>query len=155
MPVTDRQGLNLVMLPRKGTGRSMKRSVKTVLLVDDEETLMGSLKAGLRVFFPDIQFESALNGNDALRIMQSRPIDLVVTDIRMPEMDGYELLSKIRFASTDVPVIAMSAFESPEMKETLSKLGVLCFLEKPLSLQELVGAIQEGIRQNDQWANLA
>ncbi len=155
MPVTDRQGLNLVMLPRKGTGRSMKRSVKTVLLVDDEETLMGSLKAGLRVFFPDIQFESALNGNDALRIMQSRPIDLVVTDIRMPEMDGYELLSKIRFASTDVPVIAMSAFESPEMKETLSKLGVLCFLEKPLSLQELVGAIQEGLRQNDQWANLA
>ena len=155
MPVTDRQWLNPAMLPRKETGHSMKRSVKTVLLVDDEETLMGSLKAGLRVFFPDIQFEAALNGNDALKIMQSRPVDLVVTDIRMPEMDGYELLSKIRFASTDVPVIAMSAFDSPEMKETLSDLGVLCFLEKPLSLQELVGAIQEGLRQNDQWASTA
>lgn len=115
---------------------------------------MDSLKAGLRVFFPDIQFEAALNGSDALKIMQSRQIDLVVTDIRMPGMDGYELLSMIRFASTDVPVIAMSAFESPEMKDTLRDLGVLCFLEKPLSLQELVGAIQEGLRQNDQWANM-
>jgi len=133
----------------------MQRLVKTVLLVDDEKALMDSLKAGLRVFFPDIQFEAALNGSEALKIMQSRQIDLVVTDIRMPGMDGYELLSMIRFASTDVPVIAMSAFESPEMKDTLSDLGVLCFLEKPLSLQELVGAIQEGLRQNDQWANMA
>jgi len=133
----------------------MQRLVKTVLLVNDEKALMDSLKAGLRVFFPDIQFEAALNGSEALKIMQSRQIDLVVTDIRMPGMDGYELLSMIRFASTDVPVIAMSAFESPEMKDTLSDLGVLCFLEKPLSLQELVGAIQEGLRQNDQWANMA
>ena len=133
----------------------MQRLVKTVLLVDDEKALMDSLKAGLRVFFPDIQFEAALNGSEALKIMQSRQIDLVVTDIRMPGMDGYELLSMIRFASTDVPVIAMSAFESPEMKETLRDLGVLCFPEKPLSLQELVGAIQEGLRQNDSWVNTA
>ena len=133
----------------------MQRLVKTVLLVDDEKALMDSLKAGLRVFFPDIQFEAALNGSEALKIMQSRQIDLVVTDIRMPGMDGYELLSMIRFASTDVPVIAMSAFESPEMKDTLRDLGVLCFLEKPLSLQELVGAIQEGLRQNDSWVNTA
>lgn len=133
----------------------MPRLVKTVLLVDDEKALMDSLRAGLRVFFPDIHFEAALNGSEALKIMQSRPVDLVVTDIRMPGMDGYELVSMIRYASTDVPVIAMSAFESPEMKDTLSDLGVLCFLEKPLSLQELVGAIQEGLRQNDQWANMA
>ncbi|CAB5116029.1 hypothetical protein D3OALGA1CA_2278 [Olavius algarvensis associated proteobacterium Delta 3] len=133
----------------------MPRLVKTVLLVDDEKALMDSLKAGLRVFFPDIHFEAALNGSEALKIMQSRPVDLVVTDIRMPGMDGYELVSMIRYSSTDVPVIAMSAFESPKMKDTLSDLGVLCFLEKPLSLQELVGAIQEGLRQNDQWANMA
>jgi len=133
----------------------MPRLVKTVLLVDDEKALMDSLRAGLRVFFPDIHFEAALNGSEALKIMQSRPVDLVVTDIRMPGMDGYELVSMIRYSSTDVPVIAMSAFESPKMKDTLSDLGVLCFLEKPLSLQELVGAIQEGLRQNDQWANMA
>jgi predicted regulator of Ras-like GTPase activity (Roadblock/LC7/MglB family)/DNA-binding response OmpR family regulator len=115
--------------------------MKNVLIVDDEKSFLLSLVEGLRNYAAEFNSLTAENGIQALEILRSRRIDLVITDLKMPEMDGFELLNFMRKHYPDVHVMVITAYCTPEIKERLETLGTLRILEKPLDFKEMVDAI--------------
>ncbi len=115
--------------------------MKKVLIVDDEKSFLLSLKDGLSINNDRFQVLTAENGHAAVEVLQAEPIDLLVTDLRLPKMDGFELLAWASRSQPQLPVIVMTAFSTPEIEARLAKLNTIQFLEKPLDL----GVLQEGI----------
>ena len=85
-----------------------------VLIVDDEINILKTLSIGLKRYQYDVM--EALNGHEALNIMQNSPCDFVVSDIRMAPMDGYTLASKLRIKYPKVNVILISAYDFEDEK---------------------------------------
>ena len=125
-----------------------------VLIVDDEESFLASLAAGLREYSADFFVLTANNGKKAVQVLESTTVDLVVSDIRMPEMDGFELLAYMSTNFPSIPAIVMSAYWSPVVKERLETMGTRRFLEKPVDFQELAEAILEGLKPDFKGGSL-
>ena len=115
--------------------------IKYVLIVEDEKTFQLTLMDGLRKYEQDFRVLSAENGRIAKEILETLPVDLVVTDLKMAEMDGLELLAYIRKNNPYIPVIVMTAFGNPELENWLQSLGVFAYLEKPIDFTELTNKI--------------
>jgi len=119
-----------------------------VLIVEDEDLLRRYL-AGLEEW-KALGCEvagAARNGEEALKMAAELHPDLVLTDIRMPVMDGLELAAKLRESRPDLPIVLLSAYNDFEYAKQGIKLGVTDFLTKPVNLQELfevVGAVRNG-----------
>ena len=88
----------------------------------------------------DLHF--AENGVEALSAVEQRPVDLLLTDIDMPRMDGLELLSRLQ-DHPDLIKLVMSAQGSQEVELRLEPLGVADFFEKPLDIKRLRGRVEE------------
>jgi CheY-like chemotaxis protein len=119
--------------------------MKKVLLVDDEKNFLVKLEAGLAEYETDFSVLTAENGEQAVDILQSTAIDLVVTDLRMPVMDGFELLAYVASNFPTIPVIIMTAFGTPEVERELNASGILTLIEKPIDLDDLAHAIIQGL----------
>lgn len=115
--------------------------MKYVMVVEDEETSRLTLLDGLRKYERDLRVLTAENGRIAKEILETIPIDLIVTDLKMPEMDGIEFLAHIRKNHPYVPVIVMTAFGNPELENWLRSLGVFAYIEKPIDFTELSNKI--------------
>jgi DNA-binding response OmpR family regulator len=114
-----------------------------ILAVDDEERILGFLSSKLKVSGYEVIV--ANNGIDALEQIQAQEPDLVVLDIMMPKMDGFETLKELRSFSA-VPVIVLSARGSNAEKVKGLDLGADDYLSKPFSPDELIARI-EAIRR--------
>ena len=90
----------------------------------------GSPSSGLAV-------RTASSGLEAVEVLQHEAVDLVVTDLKMPEMDGFELLAWMSRETPTVPVIVMTAFGTPEIAERLRSFGLESFVEKPVDFATL------------------
>ena len=110
-----------------------------ILVVDDDPTLLGFLIE----FLHEENFEvvSATNGNDALRLAYREHPDLVVLDVMMPGMDGWETTARLRELS-DLPIILLTAKSSEGDKLRGFRLGVDDYITKPFSFAELIARIQ-------------
>ncbi len=119
--------------------------MKKILIVDDEKSFLLSLTDGLSTHSEKFQILTAENGREAVSILRSVPVDLLVTDLKLPEMNGFELLAWTSRHQPQLPVIVMSAFGTPEIEARLAKLDTLQFLEKPLDIQMLEEGIFNGL----------
>lgn len=128
--------------------------MKNVLIVDDEKSFLLSLAAGLREYASHFNVLIAGNGERAVKILESITIDLVVTDIRMPEMDGFELLAYISTNFPSIPSIVMTAYGTPQMEDSLQSLGTLKLLNKPLDFSEMAEAIIKGLESDNTAGSL-
>jgi DNA-binding NtrC family response regulator len=115
--------------------------MKNILLVDDEKQILLSLAEGLCCYEHDWNVMTAENGKQGAAIVDSQVVDVVVTDLRMPMMDGYELLLHIRKTKPDLPVIVMTADWIPELENKLVPLGAVQCMKKPFDLVEMVTSI--------------
>lgn len=115
--------------------------MKNVLIVDDERFFLMSLVEGLGTYAADFNTLTAENGKKALAVLRSTLVDLVITDLKMPEMDGFELLAHMSREFSDIPVVVMTAYATPEIKNRLETLGSFHLLEKPIDFRELVETI--------------
>jgi CheY-like chemotaxis protein len=115
--------------------------VKHVLIVEDEKTVQLTLLDGLRKYEKEFRVLTAENGIIAKQVLDKLPVDLVVTDLKMPGMDGFELLSLIRREHPYTPVIVMTAFGNPELEKWLESVGIFAYLEKPIDFEELTNKI--------------
>ena len=106
--------------------------MKTLLIVDDETLFTRSLSEGLAVVDPGLEILTAENGRVAQELLDKHPIDLVLTDLKMPVMDGFDLLAYVSRTRPSLPVLVMTAFGTPDISERLEKLGVSSFIEKPV-----------------------
>ena len=110
-----------------------------ILVVDDEE----DIRRRLRYYLESQGFyvETAQDGEEAWKIVQERPIDLVITDLKMPKRDGMELLRLIREEFPDVEVIIVTGHGDMESAVQALRYGALDFFNKPLHLKQLEGAL--------------
>lgn len=77
--------------------------------------------------------------------MESFKVDLVVTDLNMPEMDGFELLAYTRKNHPSIPVIVMTAFDTSDIEKKLHALDIFGYIEKPFELKDLTNMILNGL----------
>ena len=114
----------------------MTKTKGTALIVDDEQTIRYFLTLGLE----DLGFtcETASNGVEALALLAAHSFDLMMLDIRMPVMDGLELLRRVRAEDLYIRVVMLTALSDPEIAaKALTALGADAFLPKPCSLDEI------------------
>jgi CheY-like chemotaxis protein/predicted regulator of Ras-like GTPase activity (Roadblock/LC7/MglB family) len=115
--------------------------MKYVLVVDDEESLLLTIQAGFDSYKDSFEVVTAHNGKEAVAVLESLPISLVVTDLKMPEMDGFELLTYLKNDYPQIPAIVMTAFGTPAIESRLSQTGMMRMLEKPVDFEELTQLI--------------
>ena len=102
---------------------------KRVLIVDDEQ---GNREALSKILEREgLQVECSASGGEALQLMREKPVDLVITDLKMPRMDGFELLKKIKLNSPLVEVIVVTAHGTIEKAVAAIKEGAYDFIAKP------------------------
>lgn len=117
--------------------------IKNVLFVDDNQNFLSTLSEELRNTSCPFCVLTAKDGKDALEVLGSTPVDMIVTDLRMPIMDGFELINHMKEKYPDVPIIAMSGFAYPELEKKVIDLGVSRFIPKE-SIN--IGALNEIIK---------
>ena len=112
-----------------------------VLLIDDESPFLETLAEGLRLSSRKIEVLTADSAEKALEILRTAIIDVVVTDLNMPGLNGYELLARMEQTHPHVPVIIMSAYARASAEKKLKDLRFAEYCEKPLDLQEITRTI--------------
>ena len=115
----------------------MATELKRVLVVDDEDDLTWSISKHLSKDKNKYELICVNSGKKALEVLSQVPVELVISDIRMPEISGMELLSKIRESYSNTKVIIMTAYGSSEVQEEANKRGCLKYIEKPFEINEL------------------
>ncbi len=117
-----------------------------ILIVDDEKLIRNVIKEYL--LNEKYEVLEAENGFDALRVLSENKVDLIILDIMMPKMDGYECLKEIRKSLT-IPVIMLSARKEEEDKLSGFNLGVDDYVTKPFSPKELVARVKAHLKRNN------
>lgn len=119
--------------------------MNTVLIVDDDESFLLSLIDGFKSYEDQFGIMTANNGEEAVAILDEQDIHLVLTDLKMPKMDGFELVAHLSSHHPEIPVIVMTAFGTPEMEESLKEIGTFQYIEKPIDFKILVTKILTGL----------
>ena len=111
-----------------------------ILLAEDEKTILRSTAELLR----DLGYTvlCARNGEEVLQVLDAQTVDLVISDIRMPRMDGFQLLRALRAQKSELPVILITG-QGDEETTTRAEQGGACYLlHKPLRVKELLASIR-------------
>ena len=109
-----------------------------VLVVEDDEVLRESFQQLLSYLFAEV--DAAVDGQDALDQLAEKNYDIVLTDLRMPRMSGFQLLQEIRQQSPQQPIVVISAHEDEALRRELAVYKVH-YLSKPVILEELLKVV--------------
>ncbi|MBI4549162.1 MAG: response regulator [Ignavibacteriae bacterium] len=118
-----------------------QRSKKRILIVEDEPLVSWSLTNVLN----DLGFQTTvvLSGGKAIEKIYSSQFDLVITDLKLPQINGFEVASAVRTFAPQTPIILISAVEDQICREFLVQQGIDGFLEKPFNLREMTALISK------------
>ena len=105
--------------------------MKNMLLVDDNELLLEALVAWFNYQLPDFRIFTGSNGKDGINILKQTSVDLIMTDLRMPVMDGFKLIEERNSLCPNTPLVAMTSDYCEEVIDRLKALGVTHCIEKP------------------------
>ncbi len=117
-----------------------------VLVVDDEESLSDMVSTALR--FAGYEVSTELSGYDALRAIRAEPPDVIVLDVNLPDVDGFDICRRIRRDGVEAPVIFLTARDQPGDLRAGFQGGGDDYLTKPFSLEELSLRIEALVRRN-------
>jgi CheY-like chemotaxis protein len=113
--------------------------MKNILIVDDEETILVTMVEWFASAYPNANYNilAANNGIEAIKILSTNKIDLLITDLNMPKMDGFELLTHMNNDYKSIPVIVVSAFGTVDIKNKVKNMGAIRFITKPFTFDDL------------------
>ena len=116
-----------------------------ILVVEDDQHTRTLISAVLKKegFTPFL----AVDGEDALQIMDKQQIDLIILDIMMPKMDGYTLTKHLRSCNQKLPILMVSAKQLPEDKHRGFLAGTDDYMTKPLDIKEMIWRIKALLRR--------
>jgi response regulator RpfG family c-di-GMP phosphodiesterase len=121
---------------------------QVVLLVDDEPDIRESLKMLLEASLEGIEVATAESGAVALEILADRPVDLIVTDYKMPGMNGLEFLGRAQKVAPKVPRILVTAFPDLEIAiKAINEAGIENFFTKPFEPEQVLGVVRELLKE--------
>jgi len=109
---------------------------KRLLIVDDEETITFSLYQSFIHSKKNYEVITAGSGEEALERSREKPFDLVITDILMPGIDGFDLMATLKIETPQTDVIIMTAYGSNMHKDRALKEGARSYIEKPFEMNE-------------------
>jgi len=118
----------------------------TLLVVEDEPFLRKAVVASLR--FLGFEVTAEQDGTDALRLARNRPFDLLILDVMLPGIDGFEIVRRLRGDGNQVPVIFLTAKDAQDDKITGLTIGGDDYLTKPFDLEELVARVRTVLRRS-------
>src|SRR5690606_22298145 len=111
------------------------------LIVDDDQAQLRLLARVLSMRRRDLTVLTASHGGDAIEVLKSGPVDLVLTDLQMPDVNGFELLAWLLSNQPHVPAYSMTAYPDSEAVGRLSDLGSLECFTKPLDIDMLLDRV--------------
>lgn len=123
--------------------------MKRVLVVDDEADMLWMLQRNLNKDMKDVEILAAESGEQALSILSDKQVNLVISDINMPGMNGLDLLVEINNRYPDTGVIIMTAYPSNTFENQAMMNGSLRFIEKPFDIKEMRRIVQETLRTEE------
>lgn len=123
--------------------------MKRVLVVDDEEDMLWMLQRNLNKGMKDVEILAAKSGEEALALLSDRPVNLVITDINMPGMNGLDLLVEINNRFPGTGVIIMTAYPSNAYEDKAMMSGSLRFIEKPFDIKEVRTIVEEVLKTSE------
>jgi DNA-binding NtrC family response regulator len=115
--------------------------MKKILIIDDEEIVRMSCERALQV--EGFQTAVASSGSEGLEILEKEPYDLVLLDLKMPDMDGMEVLGRIKSSWPDIYVIMISGYSTVDTAVQALRSGAVNFIQKPFDPNTLFSAIKE------------
>ena len=118
-----------------------------ILVIDDEPAIRDSLRMILE--YEDYQFTGAASGQEGLAIVQRDRPDLVLLDIKMPGMDGMEVLRKLRAMDDTLPIVMISGHGTTATAVEAIRSGATDFLDKPLSSERVIVTLQNALQQSE------
>ena len=113
----------------------------TLLVIEDDEASYRLVEATLRVI--DVKILHADNGEDGINLFSKHNVDLVLLDIQLPGMNGYEVLSHLKKIKPEIHIIAQTAYSMSDDKEKCIERGCSNFLSKPINIMQLRELINE------------
>lgn len=113
--------------------------MKNILIVDDDQLLIKSLLKflGRQENFREFNPQIAENGCKAIEILNSQQIDLIITDLVMPKLNGFKLIAYVIGQFPKIPVVVMTAFGNRQTEQRIRKLGILNYIEKPIDFRKI------------------
>ena len=116
---------------------------QTVLLVDDEEDIRESLRALFEACLEEVEVRTAESGPAALEVLAREPVDLIVTDYKMPGMTGLELLAQAAKVAPQVPRILVTAFPDLEIAiRAINEANIENFFTKPFEPDQVLNVVR-------------
>lgn len=127
--------------------------MKHILMVDDVTT---NLKVAAEVLQPYYQLSMAKSGKQALQFLRKSQPDLILLDIRMPDMDGYETMAEIKLnpATANIPIIFLTADSERTSEIKGMQMGALDFITKPFDADAMLGRIEKVLQMEEMRKNL-
>lgn len=128
--------------------------IKNVLLVDDDHEMLIALKEGFQKYKDSFSILLAADGLKAVESLKKNTTSLVVTDLKMPGMDGFELLVHIMEQYPDIPVIIITGYSTPEMEHLAREGGAIGYVAKPFLIENLARQIMSTLRKESEGGTL-
>ncbi len=121
-----------------------------ILLVEDEENIRNVVKLNLEM--EDFEVIETDNGKEAIRLFQEQHFDLLLLDVMLPEMNGFEICEQVRLSNTTVPIIFLTAKDTPQDRISGLKKGADDYLTKPFNLEELLLRVHNLLKRSNKQA---
>lgn len=112
-----------------------------ILYIEDDKIVADSVSRTLQLLNQKIF--TAYDGEEALGIIENNPIDIIITDIRMPKLNGINLVEKLRQKNFDIPVVITTAFNEIDYLKKAIELSIESFIEKPIDLRKLLETVSK------------
>ena len=117
-----------------------------ILIVDDDPIIRRLLPTFCPMLSKECKPFTARNGEEALKILALEPIDLILTDVEMPVMDGCELVSRVKVQYPNIKIIVMSGLKCDEADRRLRAVGISQYIEKPFTSKDLGRSIESAFK---------
>lgn len=124
--------------------------MKKLLIVDDQK--------GIRLLLDEVfskegyKIHQASNGLEALKILESEEVDCILLDMKIPGMNGLEILKQIRDSKLSIPVFMMTAFREQELIDEAGKLGVVNYFTKPFNIFDIRNEVVKVLEQGQDYS---
>lgn len=125
-----------------------------VLIIEDDEHTREALRMAFQIYWPEAQLASAANGEEGLLLAHGQALDVILLDLKLPDISGFEILRKIRSLS-QVPVVIISANRNQDDVIKCIQLGANDYIVKPYQVLELMSRIKQQVTMGVSISNIS